>query len=173
MSDPIIYSRGNPDLTLAKSQPRLVTLMSMAQEVLVRLNNAAAGLGMTLPSRQLIYPSAVPADCEQVTVLIGGWQNEPAADGLQICQTFRWCAQMGILISRCSPATPGSRGEAPTVDQVMRSAQLASDDAELLLALIGGFGEIGADIQLSTPEPEGGFQAVLLNVVLPAFGGLD
>jgi hypothetical protein len=169
----VIYSRGgNPDLTMGQSQPRLVTLMSMAQEILVRLNSAAAGLGMTLPGRQLIYPSAVPADCEQVTVLIGGWQGQPAAEGLQVCQGFRWCAQIGILISRCTPGNP-KPGYAPTAEQMLACAQLASDDAELLLAVVGGFGEIGADLQLATPEPEGGFQSVLLNVVLPAFGGLD
>ena len=53
------------------------------------------------------------------------------------------------------------------------AADIASEDAELLLALVGSFDEIGADLTVATPEPLGGYQAVLLNVTLPAFGGLD
>lgn len=118
--------------------------------------------------------SAIPADCEQVAILFGGWVSEPASEGMINCLTLRWCAQLGIFISRCTPAVPlRNTSTAPPAARMLEAAQISSDDAELLLALVGTFGEVGAEIQLATPEPEGSFQAVLLNVTLPAFGGLD
>lgn len=171
----VIYSRGqNPDYTLGPVQPRLVTLMSMAQEVLARLRNSAADMGVTLPPRQFVYPTTVPIDCEQVVVVFGGWVGDPAQDGMANCLRFRWCAQIGVAIARCTPALP-TRGSssAPPVEKMNAAAQLASDDAELLIHLVSTFGEIGADTSLTTPEPEGAFQTVQLQVTLPAFGGLD
>lgn len=170
----VIYSRGeNPDYTSAAIQPRVATLMTMAQEILARLRNSAAELGMSLPTRQFTYMTTVPIDCEQVAIMFGGWVGDPAAEGMTTCMRFRWCAQFGVAIGRCTPAVPGPRGSAPSVDKMNAAAQLSSDDAELLIHLVSTFGEIGADLALTTPEPDGGFQAVLLTVTLPAFGGLD
>lgn len=174
MSD-VLYSRGeNPDYTTGVIQPRTATLMTMAQEVLVRLRNSAAERGVTLPVRQFIYPTSVPIDCEQVAVMFGGWVGDPLEVGMTACLRFRWCAQIGVAIGRCTPAMP-SRGStsAPPVERMNAAAQMASDDAELLIHLVSTFGEIGSDLILTTPEPDGGFQAVMLQVTLPAFGGLD
>lgn len=170
----VLYSRGeNPDYTMGAIQPRTATLMTMAQEVLVRLRNSAAEMGVKLPPRQFIYPTGVPADCEQVAVIIGGWVGAPPQEGLTTCIRFRWCAQIGVVISRCTPAIPGRTTSAPPVEKMNAAAEIASADAELLIHLLSTFGEMGADTVLTTPEPEGGFQAVLLQVTLPAFGGLD
>jgi hypothetical protein len=148
--------------------------MTMAQEVLARLRNSAVELGVTLPTRQFIYPTGVPIDCEQVAVVFGGWVIDPPQEGMTMCMRFRWCAQIGIAIGRCTPAVP-TRGStsAPPMDRMMAAAQISSADAELLIHTVSTFGEIGADLSLTTPEPEGGFQAVQLQVTLPAFGGLD
>lgn len=170
----VVYTRdSNPDYTQAPVQPRVATLMSMSQEILLRLRNLAAGAGISLPDRQLVHMSTVPVDCEQVVVAFGGWVGDPAAAGMTVCLNFRWCAQVGIAICRCTPATPSRTASAPPVDKMNAAAQIASDDAELLIELAMSFGEVGADLTLSTPEPEGGFQTVLLTVTLPAFGGLD
>jgi hypothetical protein len=171
----ILYSRNdNPDLTSGPAQPRLATLMSMCQEILGRLGTLAVGRGIILPVRQFIYMTAVPVDCEQVAVMFGGWVGDPPAGGMTSCFNFRWCAQIGVALARCTPAVP-PRGStsAPPVDKMNAAAQIASDDAELLIELVSTFGEVGADLTLSTPEPEGGYQAVLLTCTLPAFGGLD
>lgn len=171
----IIYSRGaNPDYSMGAGQPRTATLMTMAQDILVRLRNSAIELGVELPSRQFIYPTNVPIDCEQVAVVFNGWTGEPSEPGLVACMRFRWCGQFGVAIGRCTPAMP-PRGSssAPSVDKMMAAAALASADAELLIHLVSTFGEIGSDLTLITPEPEGGFQATFLQVTLPAFGGLD
>lgn len=170
-----IYSRGdNPDLIAGPSQPRLVTLMSMCQEILARLQACADGRGMLLPDRQFVYMTSVPIDCEQVAVMFGGWVGDPPAGGMVTCLNFRWCAQIGVAIGRCTPAIP-NRGttSAPPVGKMNAAAQIASDDAELLIELVSTFGEIGADMTLTTPEPDGGYQAVLLTCTLPAYGGLD
>src|SRR6478609_9979573 len=155
----VIYSRGeNPDYTMGVIQPRTATLMTMAQEVLVRLRNAAAESGVKLPTRQFVYPTGVPADCEQVAVIIGGWVGAPPQEGLTNCIRFRWCAQIGVVISRCTPAMPTARtSSAPPVEKMNQAAEIASADAELLLRVISGFGEMGADVVLTTPEPEGGY----------------
>lgn len=173
MSTPVVYSRGqNPDYTVSPG-PRLVTLATMAEEILLRLNQVAMQAGVTLPTRQFVYPGAVPVDCEQVVVLMAGWVGDPAQQGMTTCMNFRWCGQFGILITRCTPAIPTRSAAAPSDSQMAAAGELASSDAELLLALVATFGEIGPEAALLTPEPQGGFQSVVLNVTLPAFGGLD
>lgn len=148
--------------------------MTMGRELLARLNNLASGAGIELPPRQLVYMSAAPADCEQVTVLFAGWSAQPQLAGLVSCLNTRWCGQFGVMISRQTPAMPVRAGlTAPSVESMMAAAQMSSDDAELLLALVATFDEVGADLLVTTAEPEGGYQAVLLTVTLPAFGGLD
>lgn len=167
----VIYSQGTPDLT-ATFPPRATTLMEMAQEILARVRQLAVQMGLTLPTRQFVHLAAVPVDCEQVAVLIGGWTPQPAWSGLEACQNFRWCGQFAVLVSRCTPAIPNNRGDPPTVEKMNRAAVIASDDAELLLQLVGGLGEVGGDLLLNTPEAEGGFQTTVLNVTVPQFGGL-
>jgi hypothetical protein len=169
----VIYTRGeNPDYSSAPIQPRVATLMSMCQEVLARLRNVAAEAGIKLPDRQFVHMTTAPLDCEQVAVVFNGWVGEPAVQDMVVCTQFRWCAQIGVAISRCTPAIPGRTSAAPKVEQMNAAAQIASDDAELLIALAMGFGEFGADLNITAQEPEGGYQAVTLSVRLPAFGGL-
>lgn len=175
MTFPAIYTRTgdlNPEYTAAP-EPRVATLYSMAQEILTRLGQVATSAGMDLPTRRFVYPSTVPQDCEQVVVVIGGWSLSPVASGLQTCLTARWVGQFGVGITRCTLAIPSRNVPVPTVDKMNEAAQQASDDAELLLNLVVGLGEMGPDAVVVTQEPEGGFQSVTLTMTLPAFGGLD
>jgi hypothetical protein len=171
---PAIYTRGelNPDYVSAP-EPRVATLMTMGTEILARLRTMAAGAGVDLPTRQFVYPTTVPADCEQVVVVIGGWSLQPVASGLQDCINAKWVGQFGVGITRCTPAIPSRNIPVPPVEKMNEAAQLASDDAELLLALVSVLGEMAPDTAVLTQEPEGGFQSVTLSVALPAFGGLD
>lgn len=173
MTIPAIYTKSNPDYSGSTTPPRVTTLATMAQEILVRLNAVAAGAGALLPDRQIIYMTGVPLDCEQVAVAFGGWVPEPQLQGMTHCSTFRWAAQFGVGISRLTPAMPPRAGVAPRVEQMNAAAQISSDDAELLLALTFTFDEVGADVNITTPEPQGGYQAVMLTITIPAFGGLD
>jgi len=175
MTAPPIYTRAgdiNPDY-IAGATPRVATLMTMAQEILVRLNQIAAGAGLRLPTRQFVYPTAVPADCEQVVVVIGGWGLSPIPTGLTDCLTAKWVGQFGIGITRCSPAVPSKGQPIPSPEKMNAAAEMASEDAELMLQLVSALGEMGPETAVITQEPEGGFQSVALTVSLAAFGGLD
>lgn len=172
---PAIYTRAgdlNPDYVAAPVL-QVATLMTMATEILARLNQIAAGAGVELPTRQFVYPTSVPADCEQVVVVIGGWGLSPVPSGLTDCLTAKWVGQFGVGITRCSPAVPTRTEPIPPVAKMSAAAQIAADDAELLLQLVSVLGEMGPDTAVLTQEPEGAYQSVTLTVSLPAFGGLD
>ena len=67
--------------------------------------------GIELPSRQLLYLTTAPADCEQVVVLFGGWSVQPQLPGLVSCMQARWCGTFGVMISRKTPALPQRDGQ--------------------------------------------------------------
>lgn len=161
----------NPDYTSSPA-PVMATLFTMAQDILTRLVQIATQGGVILPDRRVIYMTPAPADCPQVAVLIGGWQGEPPWTGLIGCQEFRWTGRFMILITRKTCALPDLQGNPPSAALMTQAAQIASDDAELLLALVGGLGEIGDQLSIDTYAAEGGLQTTALSVVTPAFGGL-
>lgn len=165
------YTSGAPDLTLA-DPPTAVTLLSMAQGVMGMVEQAAAGRGVQLPERRVVYMAPIPADCPQVAVLIGGWNLEPASDEMLICTRGRWVARLGVGITRKTPAIPSAAGDLPTPAQLFAAAALAAEDAEVLLEVVGSLGEIGGDAAVDTPAAEGGLQSVTLTVRTPAFGGI-
>jgi len=165
-----VYSSGSPDLTLAAA-PGMATLLSMARSLQSIVEQCAATQGVTLPDRRVIYMAPMPADCPQVAMLIGGWQLEPPIDGMFTCARGRWAAQLGVVITRKSPAVPDAAGDLPKPSQLESAAQMASDDAEVLLAVIGAVDEI-ADVLVQTPAAEGGLQSVTLSFRAPADGAL-
>jgi hypothetical protein len=166
-----VYSMGGPDLTLADPS-RPVTLETMANDLMALVTQSAAQLGVQLPERRVIYMAPMPADCPQVAVLIGGWAPEPEWDGLAVCPPGRWVAQLGVVITRKTPAVPTADGDLPRPSALAQAAHLASQDAEVLLAVVGGLGEIAGDVLVQTPAAEGGLQSATLVVRAPAFGGL-
>jgi hypothetical protein len=170
-----VYSQigQNPDYSMISSPPVLATLMTMAQQILVQLAGVARSAGAELPTRQIVYMTPMPADCAQVGVLFSGWEMENNSGDMITCQTARWVGRFTILITRNSPAIPPqtSPPTPPTAEQMTKAAQIASDDAELLISLLQTFTEM-ASATIDTPSTEGGLQSVVATVLLPAFGGL-
>jgi hypothetical protein len=150
------------------------TLYDMAQALLDIVLAAGVAKGITLPSRRLVYPSPIPADCEQVAVLFTGWNPTPmpAPDGTSICHNWRWVAPFSAIITRCTPAIPGKGKALRHVDasQMHLAAKIASDDSEVMLEAMNRIGEVGADVSLAANPPQGGFQTVELNVSLISGG---
>lgn len=172
----LIYSRKGltPDYTSAAEPLSEISLYGMAQTLLERTRQASFERGITLPERQIIYMSPIPADCDQVAVLMSGWVPTPTWEGTTQCQNFRWVGQFSITITRSTPAMPSNRGKAaPTSDAMNRAAKIASDDAEVLLTVVRGLSEIGQDFALETAPPEGGLQSTVMVLQLPAFGALE
>jgi hypothetical protein len=165
-----VYAQGNPDLSLAP--PVVATLLSMADALLSMVEQVAAGRGTALPERRVVYMAPIPADCPQVAILVGGWSPEPQWQGLAVCAPARWVAQLGVIITRLTPAKPSASGDLPKASDLRVAAAMASEDAELLLEVVGGLDEIAGDVLIATPAAEGGLQSVTLQVRTPAFGGL-
>lgn len=151
--------------------PGVATLYSMAQNLATLLDNVAAQQGVALPERRVTYMAPAVADCPQVAILIGGWLMEPQPEGLINCVNIRWAAQLGIVITRSSPAVPTASGDYPKPDSLARAAQIASADAELLLGVVLGLDEV-ADVLVQTPAAEGGLQSATLALRTPAFVSL-
>jgi hypothetical protein len=170
-ADPIVFQR-RPRPNEVLPDPR--TLVLMGQELMTRLISCFVSQGVVAPDRQIVYMMPIPADCEQVAVLFSGWNPLPPWDTLTHCDSFRWVASYSIGITRCTPALPTKAGKvAPTPDQMLQAAQIASQDAEVLLCLVASLGEIGSELSVVTAAPSGGFQTVEVNLSIPAVGGLD
>ena len=144
----------------------------MSAEIMARAVNSLVQLGLNVPDRQVIVPAPITIDCEQLVVAFSGWMPQPPLPTLTACDSFRWCGLFSVAISRATPAMPTNRG-LPTAEAIIASAVVASDDAEALLLVAGSFMEVGPDLAIETPGPEGGYQSTVLNVMLPAAGGLD
>ena len=177
MSDEVVFRRrsrlgGAPFALEILPDPR--TLLLMAQDLMSRLQSCFMSQGVVAPERQVIYTSPIPADCEQVAVLFSGWSALPPWDTLTNCDSFRWIGNFSVIITRCTPAIGTKGGKVPPTPELMtKAAEIASQDAEVLLCLVSSLGEIGSDLQINTPSPQGGLQTVELVVQVPAAGGLD
>lgn len=148
------------------------TLNDMATGLLSLANQALAANGLTAPSRQVVYVGQIPADCEQLAVVFGGWSATPPQDGMVICQSYRWAADFTILLTRtCVPGITSSRS-APTPAAMSATAKRASDDAEALLDVVSMVGEHDGSVSVSTAAPQGGLQSVVLEISLPVTRGL-
>jgi hypothetical protein len=155
-------------VTYALAAGQLVTLSTMAQGLLGRLVAVARRAGVDLPERQVIYMTTVPVDCAQVVVLFNGWQAEPATGEMLQCSVARWAARFGVAITRATPAVPSKGGLPPSASVMSAAAEIASQDAELLLSLLQELGEFLGDVVIETGAPEGAYQTTTLSVVLPA-----
>lgn len=167
--------QGPPIRTVSPGTGYAETLEEMGKRLIQRVAEAATGKGIDLPTRQAYYMAPIPADCEQVAALFTGWNPTPAQDGPTICQPWRWLANFSVIITRCTPAIPGRKGgslKTVTVPQLTAAAKMASDDAEILLAVVNSLDEIGADTTIVTNAPSGGYQTVELNVPLLSGGSL-
>lgn len=148
------------------------TLDAMGHALLEIVQAAAVARGVTLPSRQLVYPAPIPADCEQVAVLFTEWSPTPAPDGPTICKPWRWIAPFSVVITRCTPALPAKTKPLSSVpvESMMAAAKLASDDTEVFLEAMNRLGEVGSDVSIVANAPQGGMQTVEWNVPLISGG---
>lgn len=167
-------AQGPPIRSVSPGTGRAETLEEMGKRLIQRIAEVAVGKGIDLPNRQAYYMAPIPADCEQVAALFTGWTPTPAQEGPTICQPWRWLANWSVIITRCTPAVPGKGRTIKTVStaQLMAAAKLASDDAEILLALVNTLDEVGADTSIVTNAPSGGYQTVELNVPLISGGSI-
>lgn len=173
-----VYSRaGDNNLYVVQNgrstvpTPGAQTLYGMAANLLALTKSTFTGMGLELPSREVIYPSPIVADTEQVAVVFAGWLTYPASEGPVMCESFRWLGDFSVIITRCSPAVPPktSTTGAVTADKMIDAALLASQDAEALLIVLQELGEF-ASPQLATNPPNGGLQTTELSVQIPAGG---
>lgn len=167
-----LNKQGAPSLFLTPD-PSTETLFHMAENLLERVKACALQHGVVLPSRQLVYLSPIPADCEQVAVLFDGWSADQTWDITLHCNAFRWMGGFSVVITRCTPALPGRKGTAPGVDQMREAALLASRDADVLTCVVTSLDEIGPEMQIMTQAPNGGFQTTELDIRMPAYGSLE
>lgn len=148
------------------------TLHGMAQALLARAVMGFIADGNPPPSRQTVYMSPIPADCEQIAVLFSGWTPWPGSDGPESCMRSRWLGGFSVIVTRCTPAKlkgAGMKAQFPATEEMSAAAKIASDDAESLLALVAGLDEV-ASVDIIVGAPAGGLQTVELNVSIPAGG---
>lgn len=168
-----IFRRGTRTI---EPLPDLRTLVLMGQDILQRALSCFASQGVVAPTRQVVYMAPIPADCEQVAVLFSGWSPMPFLEGLSHCDTYRWVANFSVVITRCTPAIAvGKLGKqtAPSPELMIKAAEIASADAEVLLCLVASIDEVGPELEVLTPAPQGGMQTVELTFQIPAYGGLE
>lgn len=171
MTETVFRRRGQFDPN--EVLPDLRTLVLMGQDIMALVNQCFTSQGVIAPARQIVYLAPIPADCEQVAVLFSGWTPMPPWDGLTHCDNYRWVANFTVSITRCTPAIGAKNGKvAPTPDQMLQAAQIASADAEILLCVVASVDEVGPEISVLTPAPQGGMQTVELTIQVPAVGGL-
>jgi hypothetical protein len=179
------YSRPDPFLAEQKAAEALQTvgaatdtrpasLSDIGEAMLDLVRSAALAKGVQLPARQSAYMAPIPADCEQVAVLMTGWNPTPAPEGPTVCMPFRWLAGCSVIITRCTPAIPGKGGALKTVpmEKMTEALRLASADAEVLLEVVNRLDEIGSDLSVVINPPSGGLQTTELNVQLLPTGSL-
>lgn len=161
-------------VTWDSAPPITTTAFSMAQTLLQLLNASAASLGVVLPERQFVYPSPVPADCEQAAVLVENWSpNPPLGDQLDQCwATSYWVVKFGVIISRLTCAVPvGKTAPRPTAASMTEAMRIASDDAEVFRDLISRLPERG-QLDINFHAPAGMIQTTELLLTLRADGTL-
>lgn len=147
------------------------TLAEMGEVLLDICRSAAVAKGVTLPARQVVYMTQIPADCEQVAVIFSGWSPYPVPEGPTICLPFRWQAGFSVVITRCTPAVQKAKAP-PSPEKMLEAAKLASRDSEVLLEVVNRLNEIGSDVGIVTQAPQGGFQTTELTVTLMSVGSL-
>ena len=145
------------------------TLYDMGRRLLELTVDIMHGAGAIVPERQLVYMAPIPADCEQVAVLFSGWTPYPQQEGPSSCSSYQRLAGFSVIITRKSPAvqTSGSKSLTPTPDKMLAAAELASNDAEMLLQVLQAVPTV-SNPSVTTQSPYGGLQTVELNLDIPA-----
>jgi len=148
------------------------TLYSMADRLLELVKSNFLAAAVSLPEREVIYMSPIPADCEQVAVLFSGWNPYPMSDGPQVCAGYRWLADFSVIVTRCTPAIApktATKNLTPAAEKMHEAAQMASRDSEILLSVLQDLSEF-ANPAVLVQSPVGGLQTTELDVQIPIGG---
>lgn len=159
-------------MTATWAPPVTTTAFTIAESLLNLTRTAAAGLGIVLPDRQFVYMSPVVFDCDLAAVLVEGWYpNPPLGDALVRCYDFTWVWRGTIVIVRDSCAIAPKGKVMPTPEMMTQATRVASDDAEILRAVVQGLPE-GGTLEINLKPPAGKLQAAELNLMLRGDGTL-
>jgi hypothetical protein len=151
-----------------------LNLKEMLDGVLYRVEATFQSYNVSLPSRRYWTMGRPAIDCEQVTVsLVQMYLGAPGAQvsSPQRCNVPR-SATLNVSISREIPVV-GANGRPPTADKIEQAGALAAIDAWVMMQSINqldqwddtGYG-VGVIATLDTPEPEGGFQTVTMQITM-------
>lgn len=145
----------------------------MLQGVLDRVVDVYANAGVDLPERRYWTLASTPADCEQVVVIFVQAYIGPPGD--EATQPQRcdgpMTASLQVQVTRCIP-TISAKGRPPTLEQIQAGAAPLVVDAYVLLRAAAeleqwdageGYG-LGVIATVDAGEPQGGFQAVTMNI---------
>jgi hypothetical protein len=145
----------------------------MLQGVLDRVVDVYESVNVYLPERRYWTLASTPADCEQVVVIFLQAYLGPPGDQATKPQRCDgpMTASIQVQITRCIP-TISAKGRPPTLEQIQAGAEPLVIDAYMLLRAAGdleqwdqneGFG-LGVIATVDAGEPQGGFQAVTMNI---------
>jgi hypothetical protein len=151
-----------------------LNLKQMLDGVLERVETTFQSYNVSLPARRYWTMGRPAIDCEQVTVsVIQMYLGAPGAQvsSPQRCNVPR-SATLNISISRETPVV-GVNGRPPSPEKIEQAGTWAAIDAWVLMQSINqldqwdetGYG-VGVIATLDTPEPEGGFQTVTMQITM-------
>jgi hypothetical protein len=154
--------------------PDVFSVSNTLQGVLDRVVAVYTSYGVPLPTRQYWTMGAPAVDCEQVVVSFIQMYLGPPGDEAtkpQRCNQPRTIV-MNITISRAIPIV-GQSGRAPSAERIQDGSVISAVDAWILMASInqldqwedGSFG-LGVIATLNTPDPQGGFQNVNMQITM-------
>lgn len=151
-----------------------LNLKEMLDGVLERVQTTFQSYNVSLPARRYWTMGRPAIDCEQVTVsLVQMYLGAPGAQVSlpQRCNVPR-SATLNVSISREIPVV-GANGRPPSPEKIEQAGTWAAVDAWVLMQSINlldqwddtGYG-VGVIATVDTPEPEGGFQTVTLQITM-------
>lgn len=155
-------------------EPDAYSVRDVMQGVLDRVVSIYASFGVPLPSRQYWTMGLPATDCEQLVVsFVQMYLGAPGdeASNPQRCNQPRSIV-MQVAVSRAIPSV-GQTGRVPTADKIEAGSEISAVDAWVLMSSINlldqwdeaGYG-IGVIATLSSTEPTGGIQTLVLQVTM-------
>lgn len=147
--------------------------------VMLAVVNAAANLGVSLPTRQIVGPGTVPYDCEQVVVSIqmvvtgapenhgqpttGTWPPGGEANMTMFTGTF-----LVAIVRNANAVMNGANGTVPpNPDQYLADLTQASADVAVLEAAANQIAAANISATprtVTTGSPQGGLVAVTMRI---------
>lgn len=151
-----------------------LNLKQMLDGVLERVEAVFQSYNVSLPHRRYWTMGTPAIDCEQLVVSFA--QMYLGSPGAQVslpqrCQQPR-SATLNISVSREVPVV-GQNGRPPSPEKLEQAAIVSAVDAWVLMESINlldqwdetGFGA-GVIATLETPDPEGGYQTVIMQITM-------